>query len=353
MLSARLLVLAAALISALPYAIAAADPPHKAPENITWSTGNGFAFGKKPQKTRESLSGIACPPPTGTGRRCIAAFDEGVEAWYVTIDKTSFTPEADRVVLLVGGEELDAEGAARDGNTVYVTGSHSPSRKPCAPRPDSRHVVRFTVDEQTGKAKLTPGGMPADLKDDKGNLWTFMNHNEVLGKFVGNKKCLGKPDHAVNVEGLAAKDGTLYFGFREPAQDQNTYILPVKADELFSSAGITRAEPIRIRVGPGSGIRDMLAVPAGFLLLIGPDDDDAKDVGWRVAAWDGSASSGPKVLATLNLDGVPPRPCPSRDTTDRKPEAMTLLEGGSDFYRLLILSDGMCDGGPMSFVIPK
>jgi hypothetical protein len=59
------------------------------------------------------------------------------------------------------------------------------------------------------------------------------------------------------------------------------------------------------------------------------------------------------VLATLNLDGVPPRPCPSRDTTDRKPEAMTLLEDGSDFYRLLILSDGMCDGGPMSFVIPK
>jgi hypothetical protein len=169
---ARSLVLVAALISALPYAIAAADPPHKGPENVTWSTGRGFAFGNKPQKTRESLSGIACPP-TGTARRCIAAFDEGVEAWYVTIDKTSFTPEADRVVLLVGGEELDAEGAARDGNTVYVTGSHSPTRKPCAPRPDSRHAARFRVDEQTGKARLTPGGVPADIEDDKGNLWTF------------------------------------------------------------------------------------------------------------------------------------------------------------------------------------
>src|ERR1700760_2623317 len=102
MLDARSLVLAGAVISALPYAIATADPPHKAPENVTWSTGNGFAFGKKPQKTRESLSGIACPPPTGTARRCIAAFD----ARYVTIDKTSFTPEADRIVLLVDGEEL-------------------------------------------------------------------------------------------------------------------------------------------------------------------------------------------------------------------------------------------------------
>jgi hypothetical protein len=32
---------------------------------------------------------------------------------------------------------------------------------------------------------------------------------------------------------------------------------------------------------------------------------------------------------------------------------MTLLEDGTEFYRLLILSDGMCDDGPMSFVIPK
>jgi len=164
MLNARSLVMVAALISALPCAIAVADPPHTGPENVTWSTGNGFAFGKNPQKTRESLSGIACPPPTGTARRCIAAFDEGVEARYVTIDKTGFAPEADRIVLLVGGEELDAEGAARDGNMVYVTGSHSPSRKSCAPRPDSRHVVRFRVDEQTGKAKLTPAGIPADSR---------------------------------------------------------------------------------------------------------------------------------------------------------------------------------------------
>ena len=32
---------------------------------------------------------------------------------------------------------------------------------------------------------------------------------------------------------------------------------------------------------------------------------------------------------------------------------MTILEEGNDFYRLLILSDGMCDGGPMSFPVQK
>ena len=180
-----------------------------------------------------------------------------------------------------------------------------------------------------------------------------MNKNDVLDKFIGNKKCLGKPDHAVNIEGLAARDGMLYFGFREPARGQHTYILPVKADELFSQAGIKNAEPIKIKVGSGSGIRDMLAVRDGFLLLIGPDDDNASGVGWSIALWDGSASKDPTPLAALNLSGVQPRPCSLGGSTDRKPEAMAVLEEGSDFYRLLILSDGMCDGGPMSFRVQK
>src|SRR4051794_2691839 len=99
----RSLILASILtLFFLPQSVSAADPPSVAPENATWSTGNGFAFDKKPAKTRESLSGIACPPPTGSPRRCIAAFDEGIEARYVTIDKTGFTPELDHIVLLPG-----------------------------------------------------------------------------------------------------------------------------------------------------------------------------------------------------------------------------------------------------------
>ena len=66
----------------------------------------------------------------------------------MTVDKGTFVPESDRIVLLAGGKELDAEGAARDGDAVYITGSQSPFRSPCAPRPDSRHVFRFKVDQQ-------------------------------------------------------------------------------------------------------------------------------------------------------------------------------------------------------------
>src|SRR4029077_209769 len=98
--------------------------------------------------------------------------------------------------------------------------------------------------------------------------------------------------------------------------------------------------------------------PEGILLLLGPDDDkknnEAGAASWRIALWNGSGSQNEVMklhpLAELNLKDVKAGPCgKTKKEGDVKPEAMTLLESGSEFYRLLILSDGMCDGGPMSF----
>src|SRR3954465_6258991 len=335
-----------------------ADPPKIAPEGSVWSAGAGFQFDGKADKTRESLSGIACPPLSAVPRLCIAAFDEGLEARYVTIEGNRLVPQPDKIVLLSAGKELDAEGAARDGDLVYITGSHSPKRKDCAINPDSRHVIRFKVDAMTGRATVDESGKPVGLEDDQGNLWKLLKANNVLGEFAGDGKCLGKPDHAVNIEGLAARSGTLYFGFREPAKDKQTYVASVRADQLFAGTG--KLEVTKLKVGGSRGIRDLLSVPQGFLLLIGPDDDNSADVVWSVALWDGAHSPNesvtPKILADLKLKDVAPHPCKAPDVGERaeiQPEALAILEDGSNFRRLLILSDGMCDGGPMSFRIPK
>jgi hypothetical protein len=53
---------------------------------------------------------------------------------------------------------------------------------------------------------------------------------------------------------------------------------------------------VKMKAGAGRGIRDMLAVPEGVLVLLGPDDDNGKDVGWSVALWDGSHSHDPHIL---------------------------------------------------------
>ena len=123
---------------------AVADMPRLAPEGPIWSTSPGFAFPDtdKPKKFRRSLSGIACPSELNGPRRCIAVFDEGGEARYAIIDGTHMTPQPERIVLLPGHGEPDTEGAARDGNFAYVTGSHSRKRASCAANPDSRHVYQ-------------------------------------------------------------------------------------------------------------------------------------------------------------------------------------------------------------------
>jgi hypothetical protein len=320
-----------------------------------WSAAAGFQFDGKADKKRESLSGVACP--STVPRLCVAAFDEGIEARYVEIDGNRLVPQPDKIVLLPGGKERDAEGAARDGDMVYINGSHSPKRTDCAINPDSRHVIRFQVNPSTGRATLDASGRPAGLEDDRGNLWRLLHANSELGQFAADGKCLGKPDHAVNIEGVAAKSGTLYFGLREPVKDKRTYVVNVRAEQLFAGTG--ELEVTKLKVGGGRGVRDLLSIPEGFLLLIGPDDDNSEDAGWSVALWDGSHSREsitPKILADLKLKDVAPQPCKPLDQGEKaeiKPEAFAMLDDGPNFRRLLILSDGMCNGGGMSFKVPK
>ena len=347
-------------------------PPRIQPDSGPWDSGAGFQFDlgkKKIQKTRQSVSGMACIIDTRQRRICLIAFDEGAQARYAYVGDKTLSPDAEPMVLRDTDEELDAEGAATDGQHVYVTGSHSAKRGDCASNAGSRHVLRFRLDPATGRALRRPAGsangMLVDYADT-GRLWQIMQAQPGLAAHVGEGKCLGAepPDKApalagqqgVNIEGLAVQAGRLYFGFRGPAVQGVGQVLAVDADALFSAdvARDPKATLTRLALGPNRGIRDMIAVKSGFLLLAGPDDSPAsKNAGWIVAWWDGQSAQGqvvqPKVLAALDLSSVKLRSCDK----ELKPEAMTVLEETPTAYRLLVLSDGMCDGGPLVFTVAR
>src|SRR4051794_37795064 len=138
----------AAIVTAtlcLAVASAAADPPGIKLQAGPLDAGDGFSFADKSTKTRQSASGIACPPNTPGKLICLIVFDEGGEARYATIDGKVFKPDLERVVLRDEGGELDAEGAATDGRFFYVTGSHSVQRNNCAKDPGRQHVLRFAL----------------------------------------------------------------------------------------------------------------------------------------------------------------------------------------------------------------
>ena len=347
-------------------------PPRIQPDSGPWDSGAGFHFDldkKHSQKTRQSVSGIACNLDAQQRRICLMAFDEGSQARYAYLSDKVLTPNTEPVVLRANAEELDAEGVATDGQYFYVTGAHSAKRGDCASNPGSHHVLRFRLDPATGRVLLSPAnGISGALVDyaETGRLWSIMQAQPELAPHVGERKCLGSepPDKApmlagqqgVNIEGLAVQNGRLYFGFRGPVLQGVAQVLAVDADALFEvqAARDPKAALTRLALGQNRGIRDMIAVKTGFLLLAGPDDSPtSKDAGWVVAWWDGQADEGrvvqPKVLAALDLSGVKLRKCDK----ELKPEAMTVLEETPAAYSLLVLSDGMCDGGPLVFRIAR
>lgn len=347
-------------------------PPSIQPDSRPWDSGDGFAFDldkKHLKKTRQSVSGIACNLDARQRRICLVAFDEGTQARYAYLEGKTLRPDEEALRLRPTDDELDAEGAATDGQYFYVTGSHSAKRGDCASNPGSRHVLRLPLDPATGRALRTPAGSASGALAplaDTGRLWSLMQAQPALAPHVGERKCLGSenpPDapalagqQGVNIEGLAVRGGQLYFGFRGPVLKGVAQVLSVPAEALFAppSAPLPKAVMTSLALGQGRGIRDMVAVKTGLLLLAGPDDSRAnQDVGWTVAWWDGQPSPGrvvqPKVLATLDLRGVKLGKCDK----ELKPEAMTVLEETPAAYKLLVLSDGMCDGGPLAFTIAR
>ncbi|MBG6077641.1 DUF3616 domain-containing protein [Polaromonas sp. CG_9.11] len=345
--------------------VAQPAPPSVKPDSGPWDSGAGFHFDltkKKLQKTRQSVSGIACNLDAAQQRICLLAFDEGAEARYAHVGRQAWRMDAEPVVLRDTTDELDAEAAATDGRYFYVTGSHSAKRGDCASNPGSRHVIRFRLDPATGRALRSPTGALVDHADS-GRLWPLMQAQAELAPYVGERKCLGDepPKEAptlagrqgVNIEGMAVQGGRLYVGFRGPVLDGVARVLAVNAEALFSpqAASDPKATVTRLALGQHRGIRDMVAVKTGLLLLAGPDDSRARQgAGWTVSWWDGKASASvvqPRLLAALDLSGVTLRTCDK----ELKPEAITVLEETPAAYKLLVLSDGLCDGGPLAFTV--
>lgn len=352
-----------ALATACIASVANAQKAPLPPDGGLWNTLKGFEFEGKPTKVedaRKSVSGIACPIRNGD-RVCLFVFDEGVEARFGVLRGKELLPESERIRLLDSGNELDAEGAATDGSYFYVTGSHSNKRKSCAPNEISRHVIRFRVDPQTGRALRDAQGKLSGYQD-KVRLWEIMSRHDSLEANVG--KCLGtqppendpkmKGERGVNIEGLAVKDGKLFFGFRGPAEKGAVPVLSVSADAFFNDGDVNLIS-LRLAIGQGRGIRDLLAVKDGILVLVGPDDDNrTTQPSYNLLLWDGKGASGttvqPKLLAQLDLSKVSRRAC---DNVEIKPEAIALLSESPLEYKVLVLSDGMCDGGALEFTIVR
>ena len=150
---------------------------------------------------------------------------------------------------------------------------------------------------------------------------------------------LASKENGIDIEGLAVKNGRLYFGFRGP----------VLRDEWVPIVATTWADPttvdvLYVQLG-GRGVRDIAAVDDGFLILAGPVGDG--DGSYRVYFWNGkdqmSGGNGAK----------PQRLAEFSDLDGGKPEGLAVLNSSGKTYQILVVCDGLPKGGPTKWMLSR
>jgi len=231
------------------------------------------------------------------------------------------------VELPAGDDEVDLEAVAVDRGTVYVTGSHAWTRriedgKIEAPK-------RKASREQVFRFELRADGTAGAVEGPK-SLTSAIQADAVLKGFVG----IASKENGIDIEGLAVKDGRLYFGFRGPVLRGG--LVPVLSATWGDPVGTAQVRYVRL---DGRGIRDLAAVADGFLILAGPVGDG--DASYRIYFWDGADQlsndeEGPRPQRLAELSG----------TGSGKPEGLAVLEAQGRTYEVMLLCDGLPEGGP-------
>lgn len=331
--------LSACLVPALAAAEPATLKPRGAGQPVALEGSFGFK-GRDEKKLRRSASGIACLSPTN----CLVALDEGGEARRAALSPSGYRAGA-AVALPVEGEEGDAEAVAADSGRFYVTGSHSVKRSDCAPNAASRFVARVEANGEVARGSILPA------------IEAVPELKAALGQ------CL-KDGRGLDVEGLAASGEHLWFGFRGPPapihgarpEDGGAHVLRVDREAVFNG-GDLRPETLVANVGAGRTIRDMQAVGDRLLLLAGPPRGVDDPVGYALVLFDPKAPAKSTVLGTLDFSGVERREAPGCKDEKRlaevKPEGLMVADPAAATWEVAILSDGLCDGGPIWFEIAR
>ncbi|MEU8696953.1 hypothetical protein AB0C61_04580 [Streptomyces sp. NPDC048680] len=208
-------------------------------------------------------------------------------------------------------KEIDIEGAARVGNTIYWTGSLG-NNKDGAYKSDRNTVFTTTVSGSGAATQLTVGGTYKKLRDDL-VAWDKANGNRY-GFAAGTKDGEApKQIDGFNIEGLEFAPGsttTAYLGFRAPLvppkEGGKALIVPVTNFDKVAGSGVKAAigTPIELDLG-GLSIRDIRKNSADqYLIVAGSWAADDNSDPYALYSWDGIAGHAP--LKRLDLPTTDP-----------------------------------------------
>lgn len=250
-----------------------------------------------------------------------------------------------RINLLDSDEEVDIEGIAHSGNTFYIVGSHSLKRKKVKAdktynenrerletivlEESKNNIFRLDIDAETGKASSDI--MKISVKD-------ILSSDPVIGVFTN----IPSKENGVDIEGIAVDNNKIYLGFRGPVLRLN--YVPIM---MLTFDNPKDYKLVYVNLG-GQGIRDIVKVKDGFLIIGGPVGD--KQGVYQLWHWNGldcipDENIGKKLYVT-KLGEIP-------TPNETKAEGIDIIEETDDYYKVIIVYDGAEYGSPTLFEVSK
>jgi hypothetical protein len=304
-----------------------------------------------------NISGLACIPTDAAPSTCLVIDDQGRFAQIAIIGNGRVTAGA-RLALIgrkpsrdtVGqppaeigcsdGEgkfkDLDGEAVAYAAPFFYVVGSHGCSRHSNKFRSSSFILARVPGRQVANAARLF----------DPSSVETSYRLSEALAAAPEIRPYLTQDlmsANGVNVEGMAVAGGKLFAGLRAPTLDGKAFIVAINADKLFeerASINQSGVQAISAPLGAGRGIRDLARLDDGQLLILSGPAQDAR-VPFEIYVLD-ITTEATTLLATL---GELP------DATGAKAEAISVLSQRGKLIDILVMFDGLENGGPREYTI--
>ncbi|MET4233942.1 hypothetical protein ABIA85_007244 [Bradyrhizobium sp. LA6.10] len=318
----------------------AADPGHSR-EDRAWPVKEKLV-GKDGGKSKD-ISGIACSTAAGFPRSCLVIDDDMQAAQFVTLQDGELI--AGKTIELIDntfeGEplELDGEGVAFANGFYYVIGSHGHPRDKKHKLDPKKHAneikKRISASSQVVRFPATTDGTPAGVIERTDKLRNVLASSPMLAPSLDKRL----EENGLTIEGIAIKnDGTLLAGLRGPVlSNERAVVIPIPVEALFNGS-FKAAEPFRLSLGKGRGVRDLASFEDSILILAGPMADGAGV--YAIFSWDGVSENVTLLAELTSFDA------------ERKPEALLPLDRSPAGLRVLVLFDGEKEGAPTPVTVP-
>ncbi len=223
-------------------------------------------------------------------------------------------------------KEVDMEGAARVGETIYWISSHG--RKKSGKEAEERMQLFATSIETDGdRLELVPKGIPYnDLLDDLLDDQRYAS----LGLRAAAEKAPKEPG-GLNIEAMTDHtNGSLLIGFRSPLVDGKALVATLlNPHKVIEGEAPRFGEPKFLDLG-GRGLRGMSSHEG--TILIAANDPEGDDHRPQLFRWNGESAA--------------PEPLNVVDFGDFNPEGITLLPDYQGGKLLLLSDDGTRPIGP-------